>query len=160
MDVTVHPDIDTACALLRERGFEILAAHPLADARDYRDVDYTGAIAILLGAELDGVSPAAAELADGFIRIPMEGMVASLNVSVAAALILYEARRQREAAGLYDRTRLPRQVFERTLFEWAYPEIAQRCVRQQLPYPPLSEDGELLANPLAPGRTLGSEGPA
>ena len=160
VDVTVHADIKTACGVLRERGFEILAAHPLAEARDYRQADYTKAVAILLGAELTGVSPAAADLADGFIRIPMEGMVASLNVSVAAALSLYEARRQREAAGLYSTSRLPDHVFQRILFEWAYPEIAERCVRQQLPYPPLSEDGDLLANPLAPGGELSSQEPA
>ena len=151
VDVAVHPDIHTACATLHGAGFRILAAHPVATAVDYREVDYTGRTAILLGAELDGVSAPAAALADGFVRIPMEGMVASLNVSVAAALLLYEARRQREAAGLYAHSRLAADVFARTLFEWAYPEIAARCVRQKIPYPPLSDDGELLENPLAPG---------
>ncbi len=152
VNVSFHPDIKTACAALHSGGFRILAAHPVAAAEDYRDVDYTRRIAILLGAELDGVSGPAAALADGFVRIPMEGMVASLNVSVAAALILYEARRQREAAGLYRHSRLPADVFARTLFEWAYPEIAARCARQNLPYPALSDDGELLENPLAPTR--------
>ena len=150
VDVAVHADIKTACATLHRAGFRIIAAHPVPEAQDYRAADYTQRIAILLGAELDGVSSPAAQLADEFIQIPMEGMVASLNVSVAAALILYEARRQREHAGLYGQCRLNKDVFERILFEWAYPEIAARCRRQELAYPALSDDGELLHNPLTP----------
>jgi tRNA (guanosine-2'-O-)-methyltransferase len=71
-------------------------------------------------------------------------MVASLNVSVAAALILYEAERQRTAAGLYDHRRLDDETYRHTLFEWAYPQHARRCQRAGVPYPPLGDDGEIL----------------
>lgn len=149
VQVTLHENVRSAIEALHHRGFRVVAAHPLEGARDYRDEDYTGSTAILLGAELDGVTAEALELADGFLSIPMEGMVTSLNVSVAAALILYEARRQREAAGLYDDCRLPADVFERTLFEWAYPDIAARCRQRRKPYPPLGDDGQLLENPFS-----------
>ena len=49
----------------------------------------------------------------------MLGMVEALNVSVAAGLVLFEAQRQRRAAGLYDRSRLDPELARRTLFEWA-----------------------------------------
>lgn len=148
VEVTLHDDLETAAASLHSAGFRIVAAHPGTRARDYRDEDYTGRLALLLGAELDGLSEEALRLADAHVSIPMEGMVSSLNVSVAAALILYEARRQREVAGLYDTSRLDSETFERTLFEWAYPELARRCKEKRIPYPPLGAEGELLENPL------------
>ena len=74
----------------------------------------------------------------------MSGMVTSLNVSVAAALILFEAQRQREAAGLYATSRLPADAYARTLFEWTYPKLAAYCRRKKVEYPPLGADGEIL----------------
>jgi tRNA (guanosine-2'-O-)-methyltransferase len=101
-----------------------------------------------VGAELEGPSPVLLEAADLLIGIPMHGAVESLNVSVAAAVILYEAQRQRQRAGLYDTTRLAAADYARTLFEWCHPEIAERCRRRGVPYPALSADGDLLENPL------------
>jgi tRNA (guanosine-2'-O-)-methyltransferase len=142
--VRVHPTVAGALADLRERGLRILAAHPTAAAADFREEDYARPTAILLGQEKTGVSAAAAAGADGFVAIPMVGMVASLNVSVAAALILFEAQRQRAAAGLYDRPRLDEETYRRTLFEWGYPEIAAYCREIGHPYPRLDEEGRLL----------------
>ncbi len=149
VDVRLHDDLDAACAALRGEGCQLLAAHLSDEARDYRDFDYTRPTAFLLGSELWGVSTRAAALADAHVVIPMEGLVSSLNVSVAAALLLYEARRQREAAGCYDACRLPPEDYSRTLFEWSHPEIARRCRERGLPYPPLTEDGDLAGNPFA-----------
>jgi tRNA (guanosine-2'-O-)-methyltransferase len=149
VDVRLHPDIGTACERLRFRGHQILAAHLSQEARDYRDFDYTRPTAFLLGSELWGVTTEAARLADAHVVVPMEGLVSSLNVSVAAALLLYEARRQREAAGLYRENRLPPETFRRVLFEWSHPDIAQRCRERGLPYPALTDDGDLAANPFA-----------
>lgn len=148
LGLTLHEDIDRAVNSLKQDGFVVLAAHPGESASDYRDIDYTQKTALLMGAELDGVTSRALELADGHVVVPMEGMVASLNVSVAAALILYEARRQREKAGMYEECRLPGDVYSRTLFEWAYPDLAHRCRQKGRPYPPLSQDGDMLENPL------------
>ena len=147
--VHIHPDVASACDRLRNKGHQILAAHLSDSGRDYRDFDYTLPTALVLGSELLGVSDVAAEVADHHVVIPMNGVVASLNVSVAAAVILYEASRQREAAGLYADRRLDHATFDRTLFEWSHPRIARRCRAQGLAYPALTDDGDLAANPFA-----------
>ena len=66
-------------------------------------------------------------MADRDIIIPMIGMVQSLNVSVASALILYEAQRQRQNAGMYERSNsmLPEEEQQRLLFEGGYPVLAR-----------------------------------
>lgn len=139
-----HPTIQAGASLLIDRGFQLVAADPSGDAVDYRELDMTGPTALLLGMEKYGLTEEAVALAERRVRIPMEGLGASLNVSVAAAILLYEARRQREAAGLYEQRRLNREIYRRTLFEWAYPEIADYCQRHGKPYPRLGSDGELL----------------
>ena len=146
--VHAHETIEAAAAHLHERGFRLLAAHPGEGAVDYRSVDYTHATAFVMGAELEGLSEAALTLADGRVAIPMEGMVASLNVSVATALLLFEAAGQRRRAGLYDRSRIEPDVRARLLFEWSYPRIAERLRARGLAYPALSEDGSI-ADPSA-----------
>jgi len=114
----VHPDTVSAFTHLKSRGFQVLAAHFSERALDYRQADYTRPTCILLGAEKWGVSPEAAELADGHILIPMMGMVQSLNVSVAAAVILFEAQRQRLQAGFYQQPRLSPVQYEAVLQSW------------------------------------------
>lgn len=139
-----HDSIAEAVDTLRGSGFRIVAAHPSPDSRDYREVDYTQPMALVMGAELHGVSEVARELADEHVMIPMMGVVHSLNVSVATALLLFEARRQREAAGMYRESRLEPDDFERRLFEWAYPTLAKRWRAEGRSYPRLTEDGELI----------------
>jgi tRNA (guanosine-2'-O-)-methyltransferase len=90
------------------------------------------------------VSPEAEELSDGAIAIPMAGAVPSLNVSVAAAVILYEAQRQRTAAGFYDDCRLDEETCQRLLFEWGYRRLSERYRRRGLPYPRVGPAGEIL----------------
>jgi tRNA (guanosine-2'-O-)-methyltransferase len=123
---------------------QVLAAHFHPAAKDFREVDYTQPTAILLGAEKVGVSPEAASRVDGFILIPMVGAVASLNVSVAAALILYEAQRQRAAAGLYEESQLDEPTLQARAFEIGYPRLAEYCRRKKTPYPRLGPEGEIL----------------
>lgn len=142
--VRVHRDLGEAFAALEAGGFQVLAAHPAPGSVDYRRVDYTRPTALLLGQERDGVSREAAARAHRWVAVPMLGMVASLNVSVAAAIVLFEAQRQRAAAGLYDRCRLDDDRYRETLFEWAYPELAALCRRRRAPYPELGDDGQLL----------------
>jgi tRNA (guanosine-2'-O-)-methyltransferase len=147
-----HRTIPDAVSVLRAGGFRLVAAHPGPDTRDYRDVDYTTPTAIVLGAELQGISAEARDAADISVSIPLEGMVRSLNVSVATALFLFEARRQREAAGMYDESRLPADELERRLFEWAYPSIAGKRRREGRPYPRLDEDGAIIRDPVDEAR--------
>ena len=139
-----HRSLDEAIDHLAGRGFQVLAAHPGAGAADFRRVDYTRPTAVLFGQEETGVSAAALRRADGLIAIPMRGMGTSLNVSVAASLILFEAARQRQAAGLYESSRLDPDVYARTLFEWAYPTLAAFCRKRKVPYPRLGPGGEIL----------------
>ncbi len=144
----IHADVDAAILELKVHKFQIIAADISPNSEDYRALDYTGPTALLLGSERDGLSAHARSLADQHARVPMRGLVSSLNVSVAAALILFEAARQREQAGMYRQRRLDGETFARTLFEWCYPDVARRCRDKSLPYPDLSGDGFMLDNPL------------
>ena len=139
-----YSDVKTAIAHLQHYNHKVYAAHLSKTAIDYRQVDYTQPTAILLGTEKWGVSDEAAELVDGHIIIPMQGMVQSLNVSVANAVVLFEAQRQRLEAGLYDRIRLDPDTYKRKVFEWGYPDLADMYRRQGKPYPELGEQGEIL----------------
>jgi 23S rRNA (guanosine2251-2'-O)-methyltransferase len=66
-----------------------------APARPMWDVDLSGGVALVLGAEGKGLRPLVRRTCDALVAIPLAGQVESLNVSVAAAVLLYEARRQR-----------------------------------------------------------------
>lgn len=136
VQLEVHPDIDSTVDSLRGQGLQLLAAHFSAEAVDYRKIDYTRPTALLLGNEKHGVTPRAAALADGHVIIPMLGMVQSLNVSVAAAVILFEAQRQRLAAGFYEEARLEPGELERLAFMWLKPREARLLLEageKQLP---------------------------
>jgi len=141
VNIRTHDHVSEALTQLRDRGHAIYCAHFSEKARDFRTIDYTQPMAIVMGSELKGVSEEAQEMADGEISIPMMGMVQSLNVSVAAALILYEAQRQRLVAGLYDHVHINPDQFENTLFEWLHPTITRYCKKHRLPYPDLDDEG-------------------
>ena len=82
---------------LQKDNFNIFVANNSDSAVDFRDVDYTKPSAIVMGAELDGISKQTLNYATKEIKIPLNGMVESLNVSVACAVILFEAKRQRDS---------------------------------------------------------------
>ena len=153
--IRTHADVDAAAAALHGLGFRLVAAHPEDGAVDYRDIDYTLPTALVLGAELRGLSERVLERTDIRVSVPMMGMAASLNVSVAAATILFEAQRQRAAANLYAGCRLERKRYEQTLFEWAHPVVARYCRRHGFDYPELDGEGEIVG-PLP--RSGGSRG--
>ncbi len=146
--VRTHPSVEAAIAHLKATGHAVVAAHPAPGATDFRAVDYTRPTALLLGAELLGVSEEALALADATVVVPLAGMVPSLNVSVAAAVILYEAQRQRAAAGLYDSPRLDPRLRHETLVEWLQPDVADYCRRMGLPFPEVEEDGTVARLPV------------
>ena len=140
----VHPSLDDVYEVLQAQNMQLLAAHFSPQARDYRDVDYTKPTCILLGNEKDGVSPEAASLADAHVIIPMFGMVPSLNVSVATAVILFEAQRQRLAAGMYETPRLSDKAMMTQAFRLLYPRLAESYDARGLPYPALDEEGNVV----------------
>lgn len=84
-----------AIAFLKKRGIRILTAQ-LQDSEWYYDTDMTGATALVMGTESTGLTQAWRDSADAHIKIPMLGRLDSLNVSVSAAVLLYEALRQRK----------------------------------------------------------------
>ena len=143
-ELVCHTSTEEACTALRQKGFQLVAAHLDEAAVDFRAVDYTRPTALVLGTELFGVSAAAASQADRLISIPMSGMSQSLNVSVACAIVLYEAQRQRERAGLYHGPRLAAEDHARLRFEWLHPKLARFCREHDIPYPALDEEGELV----------------
>ncbi|MDF2177970.1 tRNA (guanosine(18)-2'-O)-methyltransferase TrmH [Aliiglaciecola sp. CAU 1673] len=148
----LRPHLNTQEAVqdLKSQGMQVLVAHLSDKAVDFRDIDYTQPTAVLFGQEKYGATEEAVALADQEIMIPMMGMVQSLNVSVAAALVLYEAQRQRQEAGLYDpnrqHQRLDEQECQRMLFECGYPELQAMCLRKGLGYPYIDEQGQIQAD--------------
>ena len=144
--VQTHKTIAAAAATLKARGFRLVAAHISEQASDFREVDYTLPTALLIGTELFGVSDEALKHVDQQISIPMQGMSQSLNVSVAAALVLYEAQRQRQLAGMYDESRLDEATRTRLRFEWMHPVVTDFCQQRGLDYPELDEEGEIIGD--------------
>jgi len=142
-----HPSIEGCLQGLKNKGFRIYGTHLSVDAVDYRDCDFTGPSCFLMGAEKWGMSEEALALVDQPLFIPMTGMVQSLNVSVAAATLLFEALRQRQRAGKVPSNGegIPGGELEyrRILVEWAYPQVADWCRREGRPYPALTEEGEI-----------------
>ncbi len=87
-------DLIEVLGKMKSAGITIYAAH-LEGKRDYTACSFTGPTAFLIGNEGNGLSEECAREADHYLRIPMEGKLESLNAAVAAALLVYEAKRQR-----------------------------------------------------------------
>lgn len=113
----------------KNQGFQILATWLSEESVDFREVDYTKPTVLVVGNELQGVSPEVAQMADKKIVIPMFGMVQSLNVSVATGIILYEAQKQRYEKGMYNNPSLTEDEIEEILRKWAYEDIIKERKR-------------------------------
>lgn len=118
MEVVHHDAIEACYDVLRRDGFRILATALEGDSLDLYETDLTAPTALVFGNEMRGISRAAGEGADGTLFIPMMGMVQSLNISVACAVTLYEALRQRRVAGAYDAPRLDAATLEGMETDW------------------------------------------
>lgn len=150
--IRTHHSIEESCTYLKSKGFRLVAAHLSDEAIDFRDVDYTQPTALVMGSELFGVSDETLSFVDQQINIPMMGVTQSLNVSVACSIVLYEAQRQRQAAGMYDQCRLDDETLARQRFEWLHPVLTTYCKKHQLSYPSLDEAGDL-AEPMPRAKT-------
>ena len=117
----------------KEQGFQVVVTHLDERAVSFRHIDYTKPTLLVMGNEKEGVSAEIVELADDVIIIPMQGMVQSLNVSVATGLILYEAQRQLEDAGRYDTSTLTSEKKEEIKAEWIYRDTVARKSKGQIP---------------------------
>ncbi len=118
LDRRRHTSVGDCFCTLREEGFRVYATHLGPGAVSLYDLDLTQKVALVFGNEHRGVSEAAAAIADVNFQIPMLGMIQSLNVSVAAAVSLYEALRQRLACGAFDRSALSPEKFEALYEDW------------------------------------------
>ncbi len=137
---------EAAIAALKKQNMQVLVTNLSSTAVDFREIDYTKPTAIILGQEKFGASETALALADQDIVIPMVGMVQSLNVSVACSVVLYEAQRQRQLAGMYEQPRISEERRQQVLFEGGHPIFAEACQRKGLPYPKIDQDGQIIAS--------------
>jgi TrmH family RNA methyltransferase len=92
---TVAAPMPEVLAFLKQKGIRTFAAALADEAKDYTAASFTGATALVLGTEADGLTPATRAACDETVIIPMRGVLDSLNVSVAAAVLTFEAVRQR-----------------------------------------------------------------
>jgi tRNA (guanosine-2'-O-)-methyltransferase len=104
---------------LRLEGYKIYVSSISEGAKDLYEIDLTKKVAIVMGNEHRGVSKEAEDLADEKFYIPMYGMVQSLNVSVSAAITIYEALRQRTAKNMYDKSELNDEEIEEWINKWS-----------------------------------------
>lgn len=118
VETSLHGSLDKCLPQLKRAGFKVAVTHLGESALPYSVIDYTQPLAVVFGSEAAGVSAEALSYADFGIRIPMFGMVQSLNLSVSVAIILYEAMRQRLAAGFYANRRLADAEYERLFKKW------------------------------------------
>lgn len=118
--LTVHQfDNAQECfAALRQKYERILTTHLSTDAVSLYEINFTQSIALVFGNEHSGVSEDIRVLADGNFIIPQSGIIRSLNISVACAVTLYEAYRQKAMAGHYDQGKLPGPLQEELLLKW------------------------------------------
>ncbi|MFM7645090.1 MAG: TrmH family RNA methyltransferase [Sphingomonadales bacterium] len=118
--LTVHQFEDNAAcfAKLRKEYGSILTTHLSSDAVSLHALDLTGSVALVFGNEHSGVSEEIRALADGNFLIPQVGIIQSLNISVACAVTVYEAFRQKEVAGHYRRSDLTHPIKQQVQKDW------------------------------------------
>jgi tRNA (guanosine-2'-O-)-methyltransferase len=113
-----HADSESLLRVLRAGNMQILATGFSETSVPLRRWDFTLPTAVVLGNEHRGVDRELLNLSDGELHIPMYGMIPSFNVSVAAAIILAEAVRQREEAGMYAAARMDEAALDAKLEAW------------------------------------------
>ncbi len=119
--LTVHQfsDPGECFTALRKKYKKILTTHLSSDAITLYEINMVEPIALVFGNEQKGVSEDIRTLADGNFIIPQKGIIRSLNISVACAVTLYEAYRQKESAGHYSRDNMDHEMKQRLLEEWS-----------------------------------------
>jgi tRNA (guanosine-2'-O-)-methyltransferase len=122
--LTIHQfdNAESCFAELRKKYSGILTTHLSSDAANLYTLDLTRPVALVFGNEHSGVSEKIRQLADGNFIIPQAGMIRSLNISVACAVTLYEAYRQKLAAGHYQQSKLKDETLARLLQQWGMEE--------------------------------------
>ena len=124
--LTIHQfeNVEECFSSLRKRYSTILTTHLSSDAISLHKIDFTKSIALVFGNEHSGVSDEIRALADGNFIIPQVGIIRSLNISVACAVCLYEAFRQKRVAGHYSRNNFDPIAFDELAKSW---DLHQDC---------------------------------
>ena len=118
VEVERHSSVQECYQTLRRQGMTIIATSVQDGSVDLYEHDLCAPTALVFGNEMRGISEEAAEQADRLLAIPMVGMVQSLNISVACAVVLYEALRQRRAQGRFHTSRLGSDELAALRNEW------------------------------------------
>lgn len=124
--ITVHQYTNTQTCVedVRKKYTTILTTNLTSDATNLYNLDLTGNIALVFGNEQTGLTKEMIAAADGNFIIPQVGMIQSLNISVACAVTLYEAYRQKQAAGHYKGQKLGAEEYQQLYKQWTQPPTA------------------------------------
>jgi tRNA (guanosine-2'-O-)-methyltransferase len=122
--LTIHQyeNAEECFSSLRMKYSKILTTHLSSDAVGLYEIDFTKSLALVFGNEHSGVSDEIRVLADGNFVIPQMGIIRSLNISVACAVTLYEALRQKTNAGHYNKRSLDNVQYNELLTDWGFKE--------------------------------------
>ena len=119
LTIHVFDKVDDCIKAVRKKHDLILTTHLSSDAVNVYQLDLTQKVALAFGNEQLGLSTELIALSDGNFIIPQVGMIESLNISVACAVTLYEAYRQKSNAGHYSKQKLPETEFAALKKQWA-----------------------------------------
>src|ERR1700722_9130169 len=119
--LTIHQftNAENCFSELRNKYNKIYATHLETNSISLYEIDFTQKIALIFGNEHDGMSEEIRNLSDGNFIIPQVGIIKSLNISVACAVTLYEAFRQKNIAGNYEKRNLPEEQYEVLFNQWS-----------------------------------------
>lgn len=120
--LTVHQfdDLESCIQAVRSKYAKVFTTHLSTDAVSLYSIDFTESVALVFGNEHAGVSEEMIAGADGNFIIPQMGIIQSLNISVACAVSIYEAMRQKTNAGHYEKQRLSEPLYQQLLQEWGF----------------------------------------
>ncbi len=119
IDYKKFRSVDDCFSYLKEKNMNIYTTHMSSDAKSLYELNLCNPSALVFGNEHSGVSDEALSKADGNFLIPQVGMIQSLNISVACAVSVYEGFRQRNSAGMYDKSAFSETSFSEKLKDWA-----------------------------------------
>lgn len=124
--LTIHQftEMEACFQALRKKYDKIFCTHLSQDAVDLYALDFTGSVALVFGNEHAGITDDLIRHCDGNFIIPQVGMIQSLNISVACAVTVYEAFRQKRIASHYDQPALPVEIMQNLRTDWGFIEEA------------------------------------
>jgi tRNA (guanosine-2'-O-)-methyltransferase len=120
--LTVHQfdNLEECISEVRKKYSKIFTTHLSSDAVSLYSINFTESVALVFGNEHAGVSEEMIAKADGNFIIPQMGIIQSLNISVACAVSIYEAMRQKTNAGHYEQSRLDPTTYQQLLQDWGF----------------------------------------